>query len=188
MLRIKHIFTLWLHKKTKIADNILTPKLKLRFLASVFPVKFQQEPVFNRYLIQMSNSVIHGMDYKVWPKLILKDHMDPSCRQLWPNEVSIWTHRFSPAPPIMWSRPAQLRAQGVEFLHSPVPPWSVHPELHRLRTRPGRRHDDSRPPPNQHQEDRDRVKDHTSSGTGSDRARCDPIRTRNRVIPIRSQI
>lgn len=188
MLRIKHIFTLWLHKKTKIADNILTPKLKLRFLASVFPVKFQQEPVFNRYLIQMSNPVIHGMDYKVWPKLILKDHMDP----LMQATLAQWSVHMNssvfPCPPIMWSRPAQLRAQGVEFLHSPVPPWSVHPELHRLRTRPGRRHDDSRPPPNQHQEDRDRVKDHTSSGTGSDRARCDPIRTRNRVIPIRSQI
>lgn len=78
-------------------------------------------------------------------------------------------------PPPPWSRPAQLGAQGVELLNRPVPSRPVHPELHRLRTRPGRRHGDSRTPQNQ---DQNRVQDNTKTGSSSDRVRCDPIGTR----------
>lgn len=38
-------------------------------------------------------------------------------------------------------KPAQLGAQGVELFHCPVPPRPIHPELRRLRTGAGRRHD-----------------------------------------------
>lgn len=174
---VRHLFTQqkkgsWHHFDTEA-----------RFVSLIWFCSFLSVFLFNWRLIHTTGGIIKCC--KVNPGL--KDHTEVGnfgpmkC----PCDPPPYPH---PLHPPRFSRPAQLRAQVVEFFHRPVPPWTVHPELHRLRTRPGRRHDGSRTPPNQYQEHRDRVQDHNSTGTGSDRARCDPIRTRSRVIQIRSQI
>lgn len=87
-------------------------------------------------------------------KLIPKRHMDPHVANFGPLKGAEQPATSPPEPP--WEtepRPAQLGAQAVEVLHRPVPPRPVHPELHRLRTRPGGRHDASRAPRIQRQQD-----------------------------------
>lgn len=96
--------------------------------------------------------------------------------------------QFPPVPPNNVVQTCPARSSGCRTPPPPRPastrPPRNPPAPNQAGTSAWRQQNSS----NQNREDQDRVQDHTRTGTGSDRVRCDPIRTRSRVIQIRSQI